>query len=165
MRIPVQAVGLVFLMVLAPLSGCFGENEIDVLKSSSLVVLEADELEAGMWQTITLEASDDLAVFIPYFIQDPGSMRAQNGTVLDMNSGDKVSINILFPPRNEEIVFFVGELGRLSWPIRQANESWMTWLEDQNSGSAVLAIPNQDTGGEWPWQRTRGGRRRYCGGL
>ena len=151
MRIPVQAVGLVFLMVLAPLSGCFGENEIDVLNSSSLVVLESDELEAGMWQTITLEASDDLAVFIPYFIQDPGSMRAQNGTVLDMNSGDKVSINILFPPRNEEIVFFVGDLGRLSWPIRQANESWMTWLEDQNTGSAVLAIPNQDTGGEWPW--------------
>ena len=53
MRIPLQAVGLVFLMVLTPLSGCFGENEIQSLEESSLTIVEADSLEAGMWQTIT----------------------------------------------------------------------------------------------------------------
>ena len=72
MRLPIQAVCLMFLMVLAPLSGCFGENEVQSLGDSSLTVVESDSLEAGMWQTITLDANDDLAVFIPYFIQDPG---------------------------------------------------------------------------------------------
>ena len=151
MRIPVQAVGLMFLMVLAPLSGCFGENEVQSLGESSLTVVESDSLEAGMWQTITLDANDDLAVFIPYFIQDPGSMRAQNGTVLDMNSGEQVSINILLPPRNDKVVFFVGDIGRVDWPIREPDESWSTWLENPNSGSAVQAVENQDTGGLWPW--------------
>ena len=150
MRIPVQAVGLMFLMVLAPLSGCFGENETQPLDALSLEVAEVDSLEAGMWQTITLNAINDLAVFIPYFIQDPGSMRAQNGTVLDMNSGETLSMNILFPPRNDAIVFFIGEIGRVDWPIREADESWMLWLEDRSGGSSIQAVPNQDTGGTWP---------------
>ena len=109
------AFAMVFLMMLTPLSGCFGDNEVKSLDTDSLSVSESDSLQAGMWQTITLQASDDLAVFIPYFIQDPGSMRAQNGTVLDMNSGEKMSVNILFPPRNEEIVFFLGDIGRTDW--------------------------------------------------
>ena len=124
-------------MLLAPLSGCFGENEEESFDASSLTVVEASSLEAGMWQTITLDASNDLAVFIPYFIQDPGSMRAQNGTVLDMESGEQVSLNILLPPRNDVIVFFIGDAGRVDWPIRQADESWITWLENPTSGSAV----------------------------
>ena len=77
------AFAMVFLMMLTPLSGCFGENEVESLDKDSLSISESDSLQAGMWQTITLQASDDLAVFIPYFIQDPGSMRAQNGTVLE----------------------------------------------------------------------------------
>ena len=72
MRLPVQAVGLMVLMVLAPLSGCFGENEVESLDTTSLTVLESESLQAGMWQTITVEANNDLAVFVPYFIQDPG---------------------------------------------------------------------------------------------
>jgi len=138
-------------MLLAPLSGCFGENEEESFDASSLTVAEASSLEAGMWQTITLDASDDLAVFVPYFIQDPGSMRAQNGTVLNMASGEQVSMNILLPPRNDAIVFFIGDTGRVDWPIRQADESWITWLENPSSGSAVQAVENQDAGGIWPW--------------
>ena len=73
MRLPIQAVGLMVLMILAPLSGCFGENEVETLDAGSLSVSNSDALQAGMWQTITLQASNDLAVFVPYFIQDPGS--------------------------------------------------------------------------------------------
>ena len=116
-----------------------------------MTVVEASSLEAGMWQTITLDASSDLAVFIPYFIQDPGSMRAQNGTVLDMNSGEQVNVNILFPPRNDAIVFFIGDIGRVDWPIREADESWITWLDNPIPASAVQAVENQDVGGLWPW--------------
>ena len=151
MRLPIQAVGLMVLMILAPLSGCFGENEVETLDAGSLSVSNSDALQAGMWQTITLQASNDLAVFVPYFIQDPGSMRAQNGTVLDMKSGDKVNMNILFPPRNEEIVFFLGDIGRVDWPIREPDQSWMAWLNNPSTGSAVQAVDNQDTGGMWPW--------------
>ena len=104
-----------------------------------------------VWQQITLAASEGLAVYIPYFIQDPGSMRAQNGTVLDMDAGERLSMNILFPPRNDAVVFFIGEIGRTEWPIRPADVSWVTWLENPTNGSAVQAIPNEDLGGVWPW--------------
>jgi len=48
MRIPMQAMFLVSLMFLAPLSGCFGEEEVQSLDDSSLTVVEASYLEAGM---------------------------------------------------------------------------------------------------------------------
>jgi hypothetical protein len=146
-----NAFGLVWLMLLAPIAGCFGENEVDGVGSDSLVVEEKDRLEGGMWQQITLSANDDLAVFIPYFVQDPGSMRAQNGTVLDLKGGETVAVNVLFPPRNPDVVLFVGDHGRINWPIRAADESWMSWLNGSSSGSSVQAVPNQDDGGLWPW--------------
>lgn len=146
-----NAFGLVWLMLLAPIAGCFGENEVDGVGSDSLVVEERDRLQGGMWQQITLSANDDLAVFIPYFVQDPGSMRAQNGTVLDLKGGETVAVNVLFPPRNPDVVLFVGDHGRTDWPIRAADESWMSWLNDSSSGSSVQAVPNQDDGGLWPW--------------
>ena len=68
MRIPVQAFGLMFLMLLAPLSVVLEKNNVESLSASSLSIAESESLEAGMWQTITMEASSDLAVFIPYFI-------------------------------------------------------------------------------------------------
>ena len=35
---------MVFLMMLTPLSGCFGENEVDTLDTDSLTVSESDSL-------------------------------------------------------------------------------------------------------------------------
>ena len=146
-----RAMFLMGLMMLAPLSGCFGEEERVEIGPTSLVVEGGGELLAGMWQQITVTAEEDLAVYIPYFVQDPGSLRAQNGTVLDLNRGDSVNMNILFPPRNEDVVFFIGDQGRLNWPIREADESWAAWLNDPSDGSAVQAVPNEDAGGLWPW--------------
>ena len=65
MRAPSQAVGLVLLLMFASLSGCFGESQNDEVGATSLIVSNSDALEAGMWQVMTLEATDDLAVFIP----------------------------------------------------------------------------------------------------
>lgn len=146
-----QAITLMTIMLLAPLAGCFGESEPQALDESALVVLEVEALQGGMWQTITLEAKEDVAVYIPYFVQDPGSMRAQNGTVLDITSGEQQSVNILFPPRNSKVVFFLGDAGRTNWPIRSADESWVAWLGNRTGGSSVQATPNQDEGGLWPW--------------
>ena len=147
----VKALTLMFIMCLAPLAGCFGEAESNAMDASALTVEGSGPLEAGMWQQLTVAAEEDLAVYIPYFIQDPGSMRAQNGTVLDMQAGERLSMNILFPPRNDEVVFFIDDIGRTEWPIRPADVSWSTWLENPMNGSAVQAVPNEDGGGEWPW--------------
>ena len=113
-----KALTLMSIMLLAPLAGCFGEAEKATIDANALSVEGSGDLLGGMWQQITVVAKDDLAMYVPYFVQDPGSLRAQNGTVLDLASGESVSMNILFPPRNDEIVFFIGDLGRTDWPIR-----------------------------------------------
>ena len=65
-----RATLLILLIFSATFSGCFGENENRMPGASDLVVEEADALQGGAWQSITLRAEVDLSVFIPYFIQD-----------------------------------------------------------------------------------------------
>ena len=110
-----------------------------------------DVIPGGEWTTIMLSASKDMSVFIPYFVQDPGSMRAQNGTVFDLVKDESVSVSVLFPPRNTDVVLLIGDYGRVEWPIRAAGESWMDWDADRTSGSAVMTSPNEDVGGLWSW--------------
>ena len=143
---------LVMLMFSAAFAGCLGENEneADVPDLSDLRV-EPAVLPGGEWTTIVLTADVDMSVFIPYFVQDPGSLRAQNGTVLDLSRGESVGMNVIFPPRNSDVVLLLGEYGRVDWPIRAAGESWMDWDLDRSSGSAVMASPNEDEGGVWSW--------------
>lgn len=133
-----QALLLVWLMLVAPLAGCFGEDEVDGIRADALEIVEVDALQGGMWQQITLVAKEDLAVYIPYFIQDPGSLRAQNGTVLDLNQGERVSVNVLFPPRNDEVVFSSvnsdASTGRFEAPI---NRGWLGLLK------ATKAVPSK----------------------
>jgi len=151
MRMTMQAMLLVSIMLLSTLSGCFGESKSTPVTEGDLIVSDGETLQGGSWQTIQLEATNDISVFMPYFIQDPGSMRAQNGTVLNISAGEIVEVTILLPPRNPDVVFLLGDYGRTNWPIREADESWMTWLESGQTGGAVQVVPNEDAGGEWPW--------------
>jgi hypothetical protein len=142
---------LVALMMSAGLSGCFGEEEDGPLDSSDLTIAEIDSLEAGTWQKVTLTASKDLAVYIPYFIIDAGSNRAQNGTVLDMKAGDSTTLQWLLPPRNNESLLLIGEYGRNAWPMRASTQSWSDWVDNRNMGSAVQTTENLDPEGLWRW--------------
>ena len=142
---------LVLLMFTAPFAGCFGENDNGGLPSANDLSVLPEEIPGGEWTAIVLKADRDMSVFIPYFIQDPGSLRAQNGTMLDLAEGESVSIKILFPPRNSDIVFLLGDYGRTDWPIRAADESWMDWDMDRSSGSAVMSSANEDEGGLFSW--------------
>ena len=147
-----RAILMVAVMSLAPLSGCFGEDEDNGSLSASNLNVSPDIITGGDWSVIKLEADSDMSVFVPYFVQDPGSMRAQNGTVFDLRQGDSVSVNILFPPRNSDVFLLIGDYGRENWPIRAADISWATWDSGVSDGSSsVMAVENQDTGGEWPW--------------
>jgi hypothetical protein len=145
-----SALMMVSLMVLTPLSGCFGSND-ETSKVSGTDLLISGDIGGGIWSTITLGAKSDLSVYIPYFVQDPGSLRAQNGTVLDISAGDEVNLSWLLPPRNSEVVILVGQPGRNNWPTRAANESWTEWAADMTQSGAVEVTMNGDDGGIWPW--------------
>ena len=148
----IRAVLMVTIMFVAPLSGCFGEEvESSSLSQDSLNVYPST-IPAGEWVVLTLRADADMSVFVPYFIQDPGSLRAQNGTVFDLKKGDSISMNALFPPRNSDVVFLISDYGREDWPIRGPDVSWDSWASGATDGeSSISAVENQDSGGEWRW--------------
>lgn len=145
-----SALMMVSLMVLTPLSGCFGSDD-DPSRVSATDLLISGDIGGGVWSTIILSAKSDLSVYIPYFIQDPGSLRAQNGTVLEISAGDEVTVSWLLPPRNSDVVILVGESGRSNWPTRAANESWTEWAANMTHSGAVEVAMNGDDGGIWPW--------------
>tara|TARA_Y100000768_G_scaffold102711_1_gene75082 strand:+ start:1246 stop:2937 length:1692 start_codon:yes stop_codon:yes gene_type:complete len=147
-----RALMMVTVMCLASLSGCFGEDSVSEKISEDDLKVSPSIIPGGEWTVITLKASTEMSVFVPYFVQDPGSMRAQNGTVFDLKEGESVSMNVLFPPRNSEIIFLIGDYGRENWPIRAPDVSWVAWADGQTEGSAaIMAVPNEDAGGEWKW--------------
>ena len=122
-----SALLLVSLMLITPLSGCFGEEDSSQEITENDLKVSPSIIPGGEWATINLKASKEMSVFIPYFIQDPGSLRAQNGTVFDLKEGDSVSMNALFPPRNSNIVLLIGNYGRENWPIRASDVCWAAW--------------------------------------
>ena len=107
-----RALLMVAVMCLAPLSGCFGEDSPPEEISESDLKVSPSIIPGGEWSVITLKADAAMSVFVPYFVQDPGSMRAQNGTVFDLKDGESVSLNVLFPPRNSDVIFLIGDHGR-----------------------------------------------------
>ena len=116
-----------FLMLSAPLSGCFGTEEEKETTANDLVV-EPGVLSLAVWQEIELYAQKDLAVFIPHMVNSDTTFFIQNSTVLNIRGGDSIVLQILPPPAQEHVAFLVGEYGRTNWPVRQANESWSTWV-------------------------------------
>lgn len=147
-----RAILMVAVMCLAPLSGCFGEDGDSQSISASSLNVSPDIITGGDWTVIELDAKADMSVFVPYFVQDPGSKRAQNGTVFDLKQGESVAVNILFPPRNSDVFLLIGDYGRVNWPIRAAGASWADWVDGNTDGSSsILAVVNQDLGGEWSW--------------
>ncbi len=147
-----SALLLVSLMLITPLSGCFGNDEdIGLPTAADLMIEEGEGLLGGVWNTYVINAEVDLSVYIPYFLIDPGSKRAQNGTVLDMKEGGSESITWLLPPRNPVVILLIGEYGRTNWPVRAANQSWAEWLENDTFSGAVEVVDNGDDGGLWRW--------------
>ena len=60
-----QATFLVLLMLLTPLSGCFGQQDGVGLESTEDVVITPPVLTGGVFQGVTITADVDLAVFVP----------------------------------------------------------------------------------------------------
>ena len=60
---------MVFVVLSAPLSGCFGSSESS-LTSEDLGVVPGT-LVSGVFQDVTLEAGKSMSVFVPYLVRDP----------------------------------------------------------------------------------------------
>ena len=138
---------MVLLMLLTPLSGCFGaesgapgSDDLDVRASSDA---------AGFFVDYTFEAGAAMSVFIPYLLIDPMTQFVQNSTVIDLENGGSETIAILTPPRSESMLFMIGESGRENWPVRNQEESWTTWFghggSDGTGVGAIMRIVSENT--------------------
>ena len=137
---------MVFVVLAAPLSGCLGSSDSN-LTSNDLAVVPGT-LVAGIFQDVSLEASQSMSVFVPYLVRDSVTGFVQNSTVVDIGKGSSVTLNMLAPPRTSTIVMLLGEEGREDWPVRNANESWSSWLERggaEGGGSFGLSRASSNT--------------------
>ena len=134
---------LVLLMLSAPLTGCFADSEN--MPGESDLEVNIASLEGGFFQNMVLSASSPMSIFVPYLIIEDGNNYVQNSTIIDLQKGDSVTLSILAPPRTENMVVIIGELGRDFWPIRDQGESWMTWIsrggDTDNSNNGIERVP------------------------
>ena len=124
-----QALTLVLIMMMAPLAGCFGENDGGAGVESGDVTITPAILNGGVFQGLTVSAEEDLSAYIPYLIQNKDTGYVQNSTVVDLRAGESVLLSVLAPPRTDTAVVLLGDYGRENWPIRFVDESWRTWYE------------------------------------
>lgn len=124
-----QALTLVLIMVMAPLAGCFGENDGGAGVESGDVAITPAILNGGVFQGLTVSADEDLSAYVPYLIQNKDTGFVQNSTVVDLRAGESVLLSVLAPPRTDTAVVLLGDYGRENWPIRFVDESWRTWYE------------------------------------
>jgi len=127
-----RAVLMVFVVLSAPLSGCFGSSDHELTADQLEVV--PGTLVSGVFQDVTLEAGQRMSVFVPYLVRDPVTGFVQNSTVVDIDKGASFTLDLLAPPRVSVLVILVGEHGRVNWPVRDTNESWGSWLERGGAG-------------------------------
>ena len=139
-----RALGLVCIMMLAPLAGCFGETGEDSRVGTGDVTITPETLIGGVFQGLTIAADRDLSAYIPYLILNTDTQFVQNSTVVDLKAGESVLLTVLAPPRTDTAVVLLGEYGRESWPVRSIDESWKTWWErggfEAQSGQGVSRV-------------------------
>ena len=157
----VAAFSMVLILLLTPVGGCFSDSA--TAPTSSDLSIDAEVQDAGFFIDMTFSASKSMSVYIPYLLIDPVTMFVQNSTVIDLDKGGSETISILAPPRTDMMLFMIGEEGRENWPVRQQNESWVSWLarggEDGKFPDAITRVLGEnstydtvnatsDTGGE-----------------
>ena len=143
-RMHTRAMLLVLVFLSASFSGCFGENEVEKVSSANDVVVTPAVLSGGVFQGLTITAQKDLSAFIPYLILNDDTGYVQNSTVVDLESGDSVLLNVLAPPRTDTAIVLIGDYGRENWPVRYVDESWKTWYNrdgyDLNDNPGITRI-------------------------
>ena len=139
-----QALFLVCIMVLMPISGCFGEQNDTGPASEGDVVVTPMVWTGGVFQGVTIKAETDLSAFVPYLVQNEEEGFIQNSTVVDIKAGESVLLSVLAPPRTDTALIMIGDYGRENWPIRTLEESWRTWYQrdgyDSGDNDGIVRI-------------------------
>ena len=139
-----QALFLVCIMVLMPISGCFGEQNETGPASEGDVVVTPMVWTGGVFQGVTIAAETDLSAFVPYLVQNEEEGFIQNSTVVDIKAGESVLLSVLAPPRTDTALIMIGDYGRENWPIRTLEESWRTWYQrdgyDSGDNDGIVRI-------------------------
>ncbi len=143
MRSRVRIAGaLCTLLIACSFGGCFGAD--DSVNFDEALVVDAHQLAGGFFGNITLHALAPMSVLVPMILLDPVSGLAQNGTVLDLEEGSIVVINVLAPPRTLEVPLLIADHGTTVFPIREVNETWAGWIArggpSSSSSPRVMAI-------------------------
>ena len=143
-----RAFGLVCIMMLAPLAGCFGEGDNDRQIGQGDVAITPEVLIGGVFQGLTISADRALSAFVPYLILNEDTGFVQNSTVVDLKAGESALLTVLAPPRTDTAVVLLGDYQRGNWPIRDLNESWKTWLErggfDDKNAQGVSVVDGEN---------------------
>jgi len=157
-----QALFLVALMLLTPLSGCFGEGDGDGFDSLDDVAVTPAKLIGGVFQGLTITADVDVSAYVPYLMMNPDNGFVQNSTVVDLQAGESVLLTVLAPPRTDTALVLFGDYGRNNWPVRSLEESWRTWYQQDGpdradnqgiqrvageNGSLDTVMPSNSSGG------------------
>ena len=144
-----RAFFLVALMMLTPLSGCFGEQNEGAIESLDDVSITPSTLIGGVFQGLTVTADADLSAFVPYLVMNPENGFVQNSTVVDLRAGESVLLTVLAPPRTDTAVVLLGDYGRENWPIRSVDESWRTWYQrdgqDRSDNPGITRIRSENS--------------------
>jgi len=130
---------VVALFLAVSFAGCL-ENSEEKTISPNDVVVNPITLVGGEFQPLVISAKRDISIFIPHMVIDPISNYVQNGTILDIKTGETKQLTILAPPRIDTAFIFLSKYGTEIWPIRNPSESWNDWVDRGGMNSEGLAV-------------------------
>lgn len=140
-------ISVVALFLSVSFAGCLENNDVGPISSDDVMV-NPGILIGGEFQTLVISVKRDVSVFIPHMVVDPSSNYVQNGTVLDMRTGETKQLTILAPPRIDTAFVFLSKYGTEVWPIRNPSESWNDWVERGGINGGSLSVtriaPDED---------------------
>ena len=132
-------VALAFLFLMPAIAGCLEDNDVEPISVNDIVV-NPITMVGGEFQPFVISAKRDISVFIPHMVIDPASNYVQNGTIVDMKTGETKQLTILAPPRIDSAFIFLSKYGTNIWPVRNPSESWEQWVNRNGMSNENLAV-------------------------
>ena len=121
------------------MAGCLEDNDVEPISVNDIVV-NPISMVGGEFQPFVISAKRDISVFIPHMVIDPVSNYVQNGTIVDMKTGETKQLTVLAPPRIDSAFIFLSKYGTDIWPIRNPSESWEQWVNRNGMNNENLAV-------------------------
>ena len=134
-----RTVALAFLFLMPAMAGCLEDNDVESISVNDIVV-NPISMVGGEFQPFVISAKRDISVFIPHMVIDPVSNYVQNGTIVDMKTGETKQLTVLAPPRIDSAFIFLSKYGTDIWPIRNPSESWEQWVNRNGMSNENLAV-------------------------